>query len=127
MFASWALLCNDYTLLGEFPSGVYMAATNPRLQVPLSDELLARYKAVGKVFGVSATRVAADILGESIGVIEQAALMIEKSRVDQQNSAAVVADGLMKIVVDTRQAVADCQIDLEDAIAASKKKSKAKA
>jgi hypothetical protein len=111
----------------SFPSGVYMASTNPRLQVPLSDELLSRYKAVGKVFGVSATRVAADILGESIGVIEQAAVMIEKSRLDQQNSAAIVADGLMKIVVDTRQAVAYAQIDLEDAIAASKKKSKAKA
>jgi hypothetical protein len=104
-----------------------MATVNPRLQVPITADLLARYQAIGKSFGVPASKVAADILAESVGVLEQAAVMFDKCKVDQKNTAHIVATELKSMIVDVRQSVADAQIDLEDAIAASKKKSKAKA
>lgn len=104
-----------------------MPAKNPRLQVSMSEELLARYKAISESLNVPASKIAADVLAESVEPLEKIAAMYAKARAEVHGNALSLADGLKSVILDARQKVADVQLDLEDAIAEAKKKNNAKA
>lgn len=102
-----------------------MATKKPRVQVLLSAEVLAIYTEAAAVFGVSASKLAAECLTEAAQSIKQMAAVMADAKANQAEAAIRAAEGLKAVLIDARQDAADAQIHLEDAIAAHKRADKA--
>ena len=99
-----------------------MATSKPRLQVLVSEEVLAIYTEAAAVFGVSASKLAAQCLIEASGAIKQMAAVMAEAKAHQSEAAVRAAQGLKGVLLDARQDAADVQVHLEDLIAAHKSK-----
>lgn len=99
-----------------------MATSKPRLQVLVTEEVLAIYTEAAAVFGVSASKLAAQCLMEASGAIQQMAAVMAEAKAHQSEAAVRAAKGLKGVLVDVRQDAADAQMHLEDVIAAHKSK-----
>lgn len=104
-----------------------MATKNPRMQVVVTQRVLAVYTHAASVMGVSASKLAAQVLYEASESISEVAGLIEQSKSDQTTAGLKAAEALKGMLVDARQSAADVQLDLEDVIAAHKRSSKVKA
>lgn len=99
-----------------------MATQKPRLQVLVTEDILAIYAKSAEVFGVSASKLAAQVLSEAAESIQQIAAVMLEAKAHQSEAGLRAAQGLKGMLVDARQTCADAQVDLEDAIAAHKRK-----
>jgi len=99
-----------------------MATSKPRLQVLVTEEVLAIYTEAAAVFGVSASKLAAQCLMEASGAIQQMASVMAEAKAHQSEAAVRAAQGLKAVLVDVRQDAADAQMHLEDVIAAHQTK-----
>jgi dTDP-4-amino-4,6-dideoxygalactose transaminase len=98
-----------------------MATSKPRLQVLVTEEVLAIYTDAAAVFGVSASKLAAQCLMEASGAIQQMAVVMAEAKAHQSDAAVRAAQGLKGVLVDVRQDAAEVQMHLEDAIASHKR------
>lgn len=99
-----------------------MATSKPRLQVLVSEEVLAVYTEAAAVFGVSASKLAAQCLMEASDAIKQMAVVMAEAKAHQSEAAVRAAQGLKGVLVDARQDAANAQMHLEDVIAAHQRK-----
>lgn len=99
-----------------------MATSKPRLQVLVTEEVLAIYTEAAAVFGVSASKLAAQCLMEASSAIQQMAVVMAEAKAHQSEAAVRAAQGLKGVLVDVRQDAADAQMHLEDVIAAHQRK-----
>lgn len=87
-------------------------------------ETKAIYDKAAKAMGLSTSRLIANICSDAADSIIKVTKVIEASKADPSPDALLrFAKGF---AVDARQEIAGHQVDLEDAIAATKSKSKAK-
>lgn len=105
--------------------GYFMATQKPRLQVLVTEDVLAIYANAAEVFGVSASKMAAQVLSEAAESIQQMASIMADAKAHQSEAGVRAAEGLKGMLVDARQTAANAQVDLEDAIAAHKRSDKA--
>lgn len=105
--------------------GSVMATQKPRLQVLVTEDILAIYAKSAEVFGVSASKLAAQVLSEAAESIQQIAAVMLEAKAHQSEAGLRAAEGLKGVLVDVRQTAADAQIDLEDEIAKRKRSDKA--
>ncbi len=99
-----------------------MATKNPRMQVVVSQRVLAIYTHAAAVMGVSASKLASQVLFEASESISEVAALIEQSKSDKTTAGLKAAEALKGMLLDARQTAADVQLDLEDSIAAHKRK-----
>lgn len=99
-----------------------MATKNPRMQVLVNQEVLDIYTNAAVVFGVSASKLAAQVLLEAAESIQQMALIMSEAKAHQSEAGLRAAEGLKGVLIEARQTAANAQVDLEDAIAAHKRK-----
>lgn len=102
-----------------------MATKNPRMQVVVNQRVLAIYTHAAAVMGVSASKLASQVLLEASESISEVAALIEQSKSDKTTAGLKAAEALKGMLVDARQTAADFQIDLEDEIAKLKRSDKA--
>ena len=101
-----------------------MATIQPRVQVCLDAETKAIYDRAAKAMGLSTSRLIANICSDAADSIVKVTKVLEDSKADPSpDSLLRFAKGF---AIDARQELAGHQVDLEDAIAAVKSKTKAK-
>ena len=102
-----------------------MATIQPRVQVCLDAETKAIYDRAAKAMGLSTSRLIASICSDAADNVIKITKMLEATKANPSPDALLrFAKG---VAVDARQQLAGHQVDLEDAIAAVKSKTKAKA
>jgi len=101
-----------------------MATIRPRVQVLLDEETKAVYDELASLFGISTSRMVASVLADTAGSMKQ---VIEVMRAVKEDSNPVaVLEAAKRFAVDSRQLIANEQLDVEDLIAAAKKRSESK-
>lgn len=101
-----------------------MATIQPRVQVCLNAETKAVYDNAAKVMGISTSRLIANICGDAAPSIIQVTKMLESAKTG--TSPLELLKFAKGFASDSMDEIAGHQIDLEDAIAATKRKTKAK-
>lgn len=101
-----------------------MATIQPRVQVCLDAETKAVYDNAAKVMGISTSRLIANICGDAAPSIIQVTKMLESAKTG--TSPLELLKFAKGFASDSMDEIAGHQIDLEDAIAATKRKTKAK-
>lgn len=105
----------------KVPQGGYMATIRPRVQVLLDEETKAVYDELASLFGISTSRIVASVLADTAGSMKQ---VIEVMRAAKEKSDPLsMLEAAKRFAVDSRQLIANEQLDVEDLIAASKKRS----
>jgi hypothetical protein len=104
-----------------------MANLKPRVQVLLSAEVHAIYTDAAAVFGISASKLAGEVLTEAAHSVKAMAAAVLIAKEDQSDAGLRAVETMKALLVDTRQKASDAQLDLEDVISATKAKAKAKA
>lgn len=105
----------------KVPQGGYMATIRPRVQVLLDEETKAVYDELASLFGISTSRMVASVLADTAGSMKQ---VIEVMRAAKEKSDPLsMLEAAKRFAVDSRQLIANEQLDVEDLIAAAKKRS----
>lgn len=105
----------------KVPQGGYMATIRPRVQVLLDEETKAVYDELASLFGISTSRMVASVLADTAGSMKK---VIEVMRAAKEKSDPLsMLEAAKRFAVDSRQLIANEQLDVEDLIAAAKKRS----
>lgn len=102
-----------------------MATVRPRVQVCLDQETKDLYDACAEAMGMATSRLIAQVCVDASPAMAKVLAVIQKAKHSQDKSS--ILEFAKAFAVDARQELAAHQVDLEDAIAASKSKTKAKA
>jgi len=120
----WVAISFDSVYSGitfKVPQGGYMATIRPRVQVLLDEETKAVYDELASLFGISTSRMVASVLADTAGSMKQ---VIEVMRAAKEKSDPLsMLEAAKRFAVDSRQLIANEQLDVEDLIAAAKKRS----
>lgn len=98
-----------------------MATVRPRVQVLLDEETKAVYDDLASLFGISTSRMIATVLSDTVGSMKQVAEVMRAAK--ESSNPLSMLEAAKRFAVDSRQLIANEQLDVEDLIAAAKKRS----
>lgn len=97
-----------------------MSTSKPRVQVLLTPEVLEVYARAARLSGISASKLAGEVLKEAAPAIDEMAALLHKAKDDQAGAGSRVAEGMVALANKARSALDAAQFDLEDEIATRK-------
>jgi hypothetical protein len=100
-----------------------MATVRPRVQVLLDEETKAVYDELASLFGISTSRMVASVLSDTSESMKHVIQVIRAAK--ETSNPLIMLEAAKRFAVDSRQLIANEQLDVEDLIAATKKRSAA--